>query len=405
MLTRVHIVNFRLCRDVELDNAGPVVALIGKNGAGKSNILQAIWAGARAASSTEPIAVSEVLGRFGLSITLEFALPEGSFRYQVATQQTQARSPDFIEDLSRRSNGTWVSMAHREAGTVQIPPDRVLKIGEFTSMLPTIATILPSSEPAVADMRPALSFLSSVRYYPLDEPGTSGVTTERFIEQKDYEKWATTHETTGADPGNVVQMRIVHMSQKRQEDFETLKQLLGPGSLGLIDTIVVNTLKVTRQSSTGGPAQEENVYYITYVPHRGPQAGPMFSVPYDALSLGTRRIVRLLTSMLFDRSSVMLLEQPEDSLHQGMTKKVIDILRSNASPAQLFLASHSSALMNKLKPEEIRLVTLHNGFTQVRPLTDNERLAAINFMNEEGTLYDFVSPLEDEEEEGAPEEE
>jgi hypothetical protein len=79
-----------------------------------------------------------------------------------------------------------------------------------------------------------------------------------------------------------------------------------------------------------------------------------------------------------------------------MTKKVIGLLRQNSSPSQVIMSSHSSALLNKFKPEEIRLVSLHDGFTQVRPLTPPELSAAVTFMNEEGPLYDFLESIEGE---------
>jgi predicted ATPase len=99
--------------------------------------------------------------------------------------------------------------------------------------------------------------------------------------------------------------------------------------------------------------------------------------------------------MLFDGSSVMLLEQPEDSLHQGLTKKVIGLLRQNAEPSQLILSSHSSALLNKLKPEEIRLVSLHEGFTTVRQLDQRELTLADSFLSQEGPLYDFLETVQE----------
>jgi predicted ATPase len=104
----------------------------------------------------------------------------------------------------------------------------------------------------------------------------------------------------------------------------------------------------------------------------------------------------MFVSLVFDDSSVILLEQPEDSLHPGLTKKVIGLLRQNAIDTQLIMSSHSSALLNKLKPEEIRLVSLHNGHTTVRQLSPKELENAARFMNDEGTLYEFLEP-EDEE--------
>ncbi|MGA2585343.1 MAG: AAA family ATPase, partial [Tepidisphaeraceae bacterium] len=42
MLHAARIKNFRSCRDTAVENMGQLIALIGRNGAGKSNILLAI---------------------------------------------------------------------------------------------------------------------------------------------------------------------------------------------------------------------------------------------------------------------------------------------------------------------------------------------------------------------------
>ena len=45
MIKRIKIVNFRSCKEVVLDNLGPMTVLIGRNGTGKTNVLKAIdWA-------------------------------------------------------------------------------------------------------------------------------------------------------------------------------------------------------------------------------------------------------------------------------------------------------------------------------------------------------------------------
>ena len=60
------------------------------------------------------------------------------------------------------------------------------------------------------------------------------------------------------------------------------------------------------------------------------------------------------------------------------------------------MSSHSSALLNKLEPDEIRLVSLHDGLTMVRQLTPREVEVARTFMDQEGPLYDFLDTVEEE---------
>jgi energy-coupling factor transporter ATP-binding protein EcfA2 len=63
MLHRVRIKNFRSCEDTLIDNIGQLVALVGHNGAGKSNILVAISIVSKSATSASQLDTLKVLIR------------------------------------------------------------------------------------------------------------------------------------------------------------------------------------------------------------------------------------------------------------------------------------------------------------------------------------------------------
>jgi hypothetical protein len=96
---------------------------------------------------------------------------------------------------------------------------------------------------------------------------------------------------------------------------------------------------------------------------------------------------------IYDKSAVLLLEQPEDGIHTGVLHKLIPLLKSYTG--QFLIASHSSEIFNRMEPEEIRLVTMENGVTQLRPLDATEIAAASRFIREEGTLSDFIETIQE----------
>src|SRR5579863_4704821 len=154
MLTRIHIENFRLCRNVTIENAGAIVALVGRNGAGKSNVFQAIDQTARMATMAEvPGAQVFHPGKQPGSVSLEFSPNEESdpYRYDRGVQIRRAAggglTPIITERLSAWENGAWVTILDRNAGMVAIAEnDRHLPIGDFTPSLPAISTLLPSTD-------------------------------------------------------------------------------------------------------------------------------------------------------------------------------------------------------------------------------------------------------------------
>ncbi|MGD0540220.1 MAG: AAA family ATPase [Tepidisphaeraceae bacterium] len=397
MLTRIHIQKFRLCQDVLIDNAGSIVALVGHNGTGKSNILQAIYQTARMATAPEPSPSENTTFARGSTIELDFKIPSNTYRYLRTLAPVPGIPKAIVEKLSLLKGDTFVDILVRERGQVTTPDGRTVPIGEIAPCLPAISALLPANDPLVLAISPARSFLSTVRYYPVDEPVAAG-DEDRLIPQGEYAAWVAEWKSTGIARDSVL-MRILDMllDKEKADNLAVLQQLLGQNGLGLIDGIHPLNIPVpTKQPPTASSSGETAYYRVLFLPSRGAGAFPRMYLPYDALSLGTRRVIRIFASMLFDGSSVMLLEQPEDSLHQGLTKKVIGLLRQNAQPAQLIMSSHSSALLNKLAPDEIRLVSLHEGFTSIRKLSPDELSLAVDFMNKEGPLYDFLETVQEE---------
>ena len=92
----------------------------------------------------------------------------------------------------------------------------------------------------------------------------------------------------------------------------------------------------------------------------------------------------------------MLLEHPEDKIHPGLLRKLIDLLRNYADESQLIVASHSPAVFNSLGPDSIRLVTMDQGETKARAFSPSEIGIVGNYLEEEGSLSDFLETVEEE---------
>jgi predicted ATPase len=389
MLTSVHIKDYRLCEDVRLHGLGMIAALIGRNGVGKTNVLQGIsrtakWAVAANGPAAEP---SDVPG----SATLEFEAEGANYRYTLTLIRSQPRPlvAGIRERLERRLDGGFAAVFERDQGVIRMDGrPEPLSIGERSPAIAALTALLPADDSVAKLVQPAMRFLSGISYYSLEETDAPGEQMG-WVDHSEYQKWAAGFEATGV-PGDSTIRRLTYLSLRRTADFDVLKDLLGPNGLGLVDAVTVHGIQSGEKRAK--PESGPDFYFIWFQPSRGSGVKPVM-VAWGQLSVGTRRVIRLLTSMLFDKSSVMLVEQPEDGLHPGMTKKLFGLLRDNAAPAQVVLSSHSSALLNRLRPEEVRLVYLEDGFTRTRQLDAAELAAAAKFMNEEGPLSEFLEPI------------
>jgi recombinational DNA repair ATPase RecF len=102
MLRRVEIENYRSCRSIVLDDLSPLTALVGKNGAGKTNVLTAITTAAHAATSPDAEALRFAWVSAGLRVSLEFST-NGSIYRSMEQGGTQVRRLSATEIAAARS--------------------------------------------------------------------------------------------------------------------------------------------------------------------------------------------------------------------------------------------------------------------------------------------------------------
>jgi len=393
MLRRVKISGFRSCRDVELDDLGAMTVLVGRNAVGKTNMLRGIRWLAKTATSLEGIRPPITPG----IASMEFALPGTTYFYSLKTSRQVI--PPGAPGAARRIHTTMAeSLAfaagdgvrqpaferHNENVTLW-PSETRVEIGHNASCMPALVSVLPPDSEVARLIRPLLSALETVRYYPL----TEGDDEAAPIPQATYEDWLVHYRATG-DPGPSVLMRLLHVALDRQADFEEIRSLLGPDGLGLLANIDARTFEGRgKEGKKGG----QKFYWLTFAPAmQGSDTARHFG--FEDLSSGTRRIVRMIVSLIFDQSAIMLLEHPEEGIHRGLLRKLIDVLRTYSGRCQLIIASHSAVVFDTLDPKSVRLVTMSEGETKVRPLTAEELDAARKYLEEEGTLSDFLEVVD-----------
>jgi AAA15 family ATPase/GTPase len=383
MFKRIEIKNFLSCQDIVLDNLQGVTALVGRNGSGKTNILKAIQWAVDSITSTQPIKYTfrNPLTYFCFDLLLENEL----FRFELWVAFEGSLVDDslqiiLVEQLFvRMQNGEFENIFSRQKDKIQLSKyDLEIQTGVATPGLPALIALIPQN-PVVRQINKIVNFLKVVRYYPLDElnqpPTEIGDT--GLVRQADYEEWFNQYRNR-LDSNTSVVMRLLRLFLNKPEDFEELKTLLGNNGLELLKDIFIWKEK------------ENNLYFIDFFPN----IDSSDSFKYKKLSLGTRRILRILVSIFHDQSTAFLLEHPEDGVHVGLLHKLIALLKTYSDRGQFILTSHSSEVFNCLKPEEIRLVTMEKGKTYLRALNETEITAAQQFMREEGTLADFLETIQ-----------
>ena len=398
MFKRIHIKNFLSCQDVILDNLEGMTVLIGRNGSGKTNILKAIQWAANCATSNQPI--EYIIKYPSTQINFIIILDKNYFRYQLEATFIQGMDNNPQTSLNERldiqsQTGEWQNIIVRQGDIIRIwGHDTEIQTNTAMPSLPVLTALMPQ-KPVVKQISSVIKFLKAVCYYPLDEPNqlNTEIGSNGYVRHLDYIEWLNKYNNNRSEPNTSVIMRLLHLFLAEPKAYEELNTLLGINGLDIIEKIdiVPHPFPVRDKGDDKG----NELYFIEFLPssNRGTSTSNYFN--YHALSFGSRRLLRILVSVIYDQSAVLLLEQPEDGIHIELLHKMIPLLKSYSEQGQFILASHSPDILNRLEPQEIRLVTMEKGVTYLRSLDKTEIATAHQFIREQGTLSDFIETIQE----------
>ncbi len=395
MLKKIHITNFLSCKDteIELDN---VTALIGRNAAGKTNVLKAIqWCAQFAVGNLPLYKYFRQFDVIKTECSVELSVENQDYKYEIKITKNHSGSNStgmlaqakdssvLIENLLSDKGGCWELVAKRnnDCATHYNEGEIDLEINPQAPMIVSMCSVLPKKtlNPAINKIS---NYLLAIKYYTLeDDKYKSGDYDEfaEFIIDNTYQKWLSEDNKTESS----VVMRLLHLWHVDKDLLEELEALIGENGLNLVNKIVIN------KSSFG--QQNEYFYMLRF------NVANTF-VNYTQLSYGTQRVLILLLALLYDKNSTLLIEQPEDGIHSGLLYKLLPLCFEYATVynKQIIITTHSPDVINLLPPESIRFVRMTEDGTKVSALNKEQLPFVHEFMENEGALFDFIKSMNDE---------
>ena len=405
MLKSVEIKNFRSCEATTLELGRSLCAIFGRNGVGKSNILKAIEWAAHAVTVADGIRIgpagNEGRGLDEVAIRFRLLLSGVAYDYRLAVPSPRRQMiglapnrPLGLEESLRvqHVDGSFETVFERRAeeilvrtvpGPIQIPGP--------TPALAALHSLLAADNPGRMHVDRVFTFFKGVGYYTLDD----GADSRSYVTEDEYEEWKLRYRSYGILTDSVI-FRLIYLSQVEPEVFDELLQIIGPTGLNVVRSFKPNRsiFPNTRFSSEDTAVSVTTLFAPRFWPSIHKREGAGFPVSFSDLSVGTRRVIRVITSMLFDKRSLMLIEQLEDSIHPGLLRKLVDTLRVYSSESQMLITTHSPEVLDVLDPEDVLLVTAPDGVTEVGRLSPSQVAGAKEFLKHEGSLSEFLEPLD-----------
>ena len=386
MLKSIHIQNFRSIDNIFLDLGEPVIAFVGPNGVGKTNILQAlefcsyIWQGKSDVFSKQELG----LLHHDKPVTMELVFqPEDYIHYTYSFQYNPNLYLEFPVTECLKRNEETVYILKSGMLTYKDDSERSINFGSSGSSSSLLISFLSTGSALHKELLLLRSYFSNLVYYSAKaefEEHRMGAT-DHLISDEIFQKRI---KDIMKNPGiNSVQLRIIDSFINKPDVFYEISEILGENGLEIIKSIDVLSLE----------SNKEKYYTINFHPSTR-LAGSGKSFKFYGLSSGTWRCIKLIVNLLYNKMTCALIEQPEDSIHSGLLVKLMGVFSAYSHQTQIIITTHSEYVINYLKPESLRLVYSTNGVTEVQSINDSEIPRVRNFLKEDGNLSDYLSVIQ-----------
>jgi AAA15 family ATPase/GTPase len=180
----------------------------------------------------------------------------------------------------------------------------------------------------------------------------------------------------------------------KDKQYKRYLSTVNKEGIGLIDDISFNEVNMPSSSyevQSGGKIKTIARNRLLIVPIfsvDGTQLSP------NQLSEGTFKTLALLFYILTDESKLLLIEEPEVCIHHGLLNSIISLIKSQSKQKQIVISTHSDFVLDQLDPENLVLVKLQpNKGTKAtllsKSMSKNDYRVLREYLEESGNLGDY----------------
>jgi hypothetical protein len=190
---------------------------------------------------------------------------------------------------------------------------------------------------------------------------------------------------------------LYDMYQEHRRDspaYLEFLSLVSEEGIGLIESIDFNEI-VTSSSNysvmTGGKVVKKEKTNLLVVPSFKISGN---SLSPSQLSEGTFKTLALLFYLVTDKSSILMIEEPEVCVHHGLLNSIVELIEVYSANKQIIISTHSDSVLDRLDVENVfRVWRTKEAGTQVsnikRNMKNKELLALKNYLLNEGSLGEY----------------
>jgi hypothetical protein len=141
--------------------------------------------------------------------------------------------------------------------------------------------------------------------------------------------------------------------RNKTEIYNEFISLVGPDGIGLIEAMNFDEIKTSSSNysvMTGGKVVRKEKTNLLVVPSfqiSGNTLSP------SQLSEGTFKTLALVFYLVTDKSSVLMVEEPEVCVHQGLLSSIVELIKEYSRDKQIFTSTHSDSVLDKVEVDNV----------------------------------------------------
>jgi predicted ATPase len=363
-LKSASIRHYKSLEDVQIEFSNPITVIVGPNAVGKSNVVDCLRFVRDTVVTDLDHAIAKRAGikrirqysksrPFNISIKFDFIqplneAPETHASYEFALQSL--KDGNYTVDSEKAicfkegevsTDGNWEAVLFDEGfdrtkNKVQKPNIPRYGSTEFNSFAPQDQLIL-GSEKFHINGEPLADFIKNWRYsaiYPntLRQPSSPD---RDDILTEEGSNWASV-------------VKSMKRTTKGRDAFERIIEAM---------QCVTPSFQDVKIRTVGNYLVPHFIFSVDGQ-----------SVEFDPVQLsdGTLRIFGILLALYQKPSaSLLVIEEPEQTIHPGVLGVLADAFREISETTQIIITTHSPHFVDHFQPEEIRVATLVNGLTKI----------------------------------------
>lgn len=392
-ITRIDITNYRSCLKTVLEPTKTLSVLIGANGTGKSNILNAILLLQKVNLIRFESRDSFLADRCKITVTFQYKNKKIK-RQSIIRFSTDDRNRDEVISFEEKWNLSSLTKINKWFNIpfelIHQRYDHFYSDQYFNFFLKNqIPKELKLNSTVLKTIREISQFSQKISYYSASRFTDPSKCPSSF--EIDDENSLRRHYNQYDHLQFIYDLYVSHKSNTR--GYQEFISIVGSDGIRLIDSIKFKEISAPSkvlEVKAGGKVVKKNRKTLLVIPHftiKKTKLSP------NQLSEGTFKTLALLFYIITDKSKILLIEEPEVCIHHGLLATIMELIRVHSTKKQIIISTHSDFVLDKTDPEQVFLVDNRENGTVVKHIPNTLSIdnyeALIDYLDNSGNLGEY----------------